>query len=360
MKHIYTLLVVVAAGSQMGSTDCDGNVLRDPGFDLWCGESLCAWKIERGDIQRVPTWHEADAGVALLGGDTAIEQVSPVNSGDASCIRFDLVANIDENAEVDLNVDLEGDGTIEMTERLPTSHWKPLSYNILIDGPFDGVRFELAKHGDGSAVLAQIGATIVHDCDGLTPIRSGPRPNGAHCGAPEDCASGLCIVTPENNLFGFGSICVGCDPKGAACPGGDVCGVGQAGQPILEMPDTCVAAGSKLLGENCIADAECASAICNTGYCSTCSDTAPCPTNQFCGPSWHTAGPSLCDAGNRAGKPGDPCATNDDCGHQICRGTQRRQCSDGRPCNDQSDCPAESGLDPGMCTLVGIQGGSCE
>src|ERR1043166_2886912 len=100
MKHLYTLLVVGAAASHLGSTDC-GQVLRDPGFDLWCGDSLCAWKIERGDVQRVPTWHEADAGVALLGSDTAIEQLAPVNSGDTNCIRFDLVANVDESAEVD-------------------------------------------------------------------------------------------------------------------------------------------------------------------------------------------------------------------------------------------------------------------
>ena len=41
-----SLLFIVLAASQMGATDC-GQVLRDPGFDLWCGEDLCAWKLER-------------------------------------------------------------------------------------------------------------------------------------------------------------------------------------------------------------------------------------------------------------------------------------------------------------------------
>ena len=70
-KHSFLFLLVVA--SQMGATKC-GQVLRDPGFDLWCGDELCAWKVERGDVKRVATWHEADAGVELVGGDVAIEQ----------------------------------------------------------------------------------------------------------------------------------------------------------------------------------------------------------------------------------------------------------------------------------------------
>src|SRR3954453_22127790 len=98
------LMMTLAIASQVGAGECGNGILRDPGFDLWCGDSLCAWKLERGDVKRVATWHEGDAGVELVGEDVAIEQLSPVNSGDDTCIRFDLVANIDDNAEVYLNV----------------------------------------------------------------------------------------------------------------------------------------------------------------------------------------------------------------------------------------------------------------
>src|SRR5262245_53080945 len=110
-------IVVAAALSQLGSTDCGGDAIRDSGFDLWCGESLCAWKVERGGIQRVATWHEGDAGVELLGGDTAIEQLSPFNYQNGTCLQFSLIANVEPNAEVYLNVDVQGDGTNEMAER---------------------------------------------------------------------------------------------------------------------------------------------------------------------------------------------------------------------------------------------------
>src|SRR4249919_3236940 len=178
-KHSFLFLLVVA--SQMGATKC-GQVLRDPGFDLWCGDELCAWKLERGDVKRVATWNDGDAGVELVGGDVAIEQLTPVNSGDGTCIRFDLVANVAENAEVYLNVDVEGDGTLEMHERIPTSHWQPLSYNFAVVAPFDGIRFEITKKGAGEAVLANIGAETAQDqCLDLTPLDPGPRRAGSLC-----------------------------------------------------------------------------------------------------------------------------------------------------------------------------------
>src|SRR5690348_4593109 len=108
-------IVVVAALSQLGASDC-GQAIRDDGFDLWCGEDLCAWKIERGAVKRVPSWNEGDSAVELIGGDAAIEQLSPFNVSDGSCLVFDLVANVEDNAEVSVNVDVQGDGTVELSE----------------------------------------------------------------------------------------------------------------------------------------------------------------------------------------------------------------------------------------------------
>src|SRR5829696_1451557 len=96
---ITSSIVIVAALSQLGSTDC-GHAIRDDGFDLWCGEQLCAWKLERGAVKRVPSWNEGDAAVELVGDDVAIQQLSRVNSNDGTCLRFDLVANVETTAEV--------------------------------------------------------------------------------------------------------------------------------------------------------------------------------------------------------------------------------------------------------------------
>ena len=365
MKNIlYTLVLVAAAGSQLGSTDC-GQVLRDPGFDLWCGDSLCAWKVERGSIRKVPTWNQGDPGVELDGSDVAIEQLTPVTSSDAGCIQFDLIANVDETAEVDLNIDIFGDGSVEHTERLPTARWKQLSYQLPIQGVYGGIRFEIAKHGPGKAVIAQVEATALQDCPGLVPIEPDPAPDGAVCANAAGCRSGTCA-----NDGGFGGVCAGCTAAGPACPAGQVCGLGDPTSPVFEIPQQCVPAGARQLGENCELDAECATGMCEAGACSTCRSAADCAPGETCGPDW-TAGtaawhtPYLCNPDGHQRATGEPCASNADCASGRCNGPARLQCDDGRRCATAADCPFDgpgtsNGLQNGACNDVGVQGGSCQ
>lgn len=363
-------IVALAAFSQMGATTCSGDVIKDPGFDLWCGDSLCAWKVERGAIEQVPTWHEGDSGVQLDGEDTAIEQLASFNGGDGDCIVFDLVANVEDNAEVYLNVDVQGDGTLEMHERIPTSSWKPLSYAIAFKRPFDGVRFELAKKGTGKAVLAQIGATTSSACQGLTQLDPGPRKNGATCGIGTDCESGICKSSPTPaNQWGLGLVCMGCDPNAPVCGGGQTCGIVDPVAPIYAIPVTCEPLHGRELGEQCLTNADCMADICVTrqnevGVCSSCR-SGTCASGGSCRNAWTLdlgdfgmlpIGPNTC----AMGKPGDACAADADCTSAHCDGAVRQQCSDGRTCTTRDDCPVASDLNPGECTTVGVQGGSCE
>ncbi|HTL31851.1 MAG TPA: hypothetical protein VL326_01935 [Kofleriaceae bacterium] len=370
-----SFLFVVVIASQMGATKC-GQVLRDPGFDLWCGEELCAWKTERGQVKRVPTWHEGDAGVYMAGTDVAIEQLTPVNSNDDTCIVFDLVANVDENSEVYFNVDIQGDGKLEMHERIPTSHWKPLSYKIRIKPPYDGIRFELTKNGTGDAVLANIGANTDHDgCNGLTELDPGPIRNGATCNPlePTTCASGICILSSvEVASTGSAHACAGCDPAAPNCGSGEVCGLGDSFSPLFAEPTECLPTGSKEVGERCLTGPECASGGCfrlgaEPGRCSTCYGDGTCTgpaAGLQCSAGWGPmVGPEICGAGSHQVAAGQPCGTDDDCASGHCNGTVRNECDDGRPCISPADCPFGSGdkaLQNGACTTVGIQGGTCQ
>ena len=354
-----SILIAIVAASQLGATDC-GTVLRDSGFDLWCGSQLCAWKVERGSIKEVPTWNEGDHGVELVGSDTAIEQLTPVDSSDGTCIELTMVANVDPGADVELNVDVFGDGSIEHHERLPSAHWKPLTYDLLFQGPYVGIRFELAKTGAGTAQLANIGAKTVQDgCAGLTPIVPAPAQIGAYCDLqnPASCASGICQgVSDPDAWFGFSAACAGCDAM-HACGSGEVCGLYEPTSPVFEASNGCVAPGSKELGERCDLAGECASGMCISGRCSSCDGSA-----CTCGPSW-TGGPTVCNPGSHLGAAGTPCGTDDDCASASCAGTNRMECEDGRPCATAIDCPFGTGsngpLANGACTTVGVQGGSC-
>jgi hypothetical protein len=365
-----TLAGGTLALAQLGATDC-GTVLRDPGFDVWCGDQLCSWKLIRGDVRRVGTWHAEDSGIEFLGTDSAIQQLAPVNSRDGTCIEFTLVANVASDAEMFLHVDIQGDGTIERSERIPTSSWKPLSFHLLVEPPYDGIRFELAKRGAGTAVLAQVGAQLSGGCEGFPPIRIGPRPNGSSCLGADDCASGICATSPFPAPGGsvFGTVCMGCEPAAPACDAGEVCGTGAPLSPVLAVPVQCVPEGSRELAEQCLSDAECAAGTCSAaGLCSSCGSTSDCG-GDFCGPAWQASdddpftpdhvGPDVCRPGQGANVSGEPCGRDADCASGRCQGTERKVCRDGRSCTSPASCPIENGLVPGPCTLVGTQGGTC-
>lgn len=347
-----TLFVIVAAVSQIGATDC-GQVLSDPGFDLWCGAQMCDWKVERGTVSRVATWNQGDPGVELDGTDVAIEQLSPVDSGDGACLEFDLIADVGIDAQVVLNIDVFGDGSVERSETIPSVSWAPQSFKLPIQGVFRGVRFEIAKSGPGRAVLAQIGAKLADGpgCD-FSPIVPAPAPLGAPCG-DNGCASGMCEL---------GS-CVDCTD--GSCPTTQTCGIGEPTSPVRQAPRECVGLGSHVLGEQCMVDAECASNICTDatfyapGNCSACRTDADC-NGETCAGSWDALrAPLVCAPRQHVGGSGAACASNGDCSSGICSGTPRMQCDDGRDCSTDLNCPFD-GLKQTACTTVGIQGGNCE
>lgn len=354
-RFLPSCIVFVAAASQLGASDCDGGITRDPGFDLWCGDALCAWKLERGQVLRVPTWHPADAGVELVDPDTAIEQFTPVDSSDGACLRFDLISDVAEDAQVELGVDIYGDGSIERSFPIPTAPWKPVSYAFAVQPPFTGIRFEIAKHGPGHAVVARMRAFVAKTgCDGVPELTGGLAPLGALCRQGADCASAICAATD----FLAPARCTGCDPKLATCSGGEVCGVAEPGPPERAVPIACVAQGARELGEQCLTAAECATGSCNLGVCSTCTTDAMCGGTTC--QKTYDHGPSLCGAGAHLAARGAPCAGNDDCASGTCSGAVRRQCLDGRACATDANCPVDPNLMPGPCTTVGIQGGSCD
>jgi hypothetical protein len=176
-----SLLAAVAA-SQLGADGCPGQLIDDRGFDLWCGDQLCSWQLDRGEIARVPTWHRGDDGVALLGPDTEISQVAGNGIETIFCIRFTTIARVEETALVTLGIDLDADGTVDHTERIPTSDWAPITFLLPVE-PTTTVRFVLGRTGLGEAVLANVGAqkALLQDCTG-TPIGARATVDGAGVG----------------------------------------------------------------------------------------------------------------------------------------------------------------------------------
>ncbi len=156
--------------TQTGYNECTGDVLHDPGFDIWCGDELCSWDLEKGDVRKVSTWHDGDPGVDLIGDEVAISQLSLYEP--VQCLRFSLVADVSEDASVTLEMDLDDDGTVEYARAIPTSRWAELVYLVEL-GSHDDIRFRLRKTGGGHAVLAQIRAVDNPECGG-EPVTTSP------------------------------------------------------------------------------------------------------------------------------------------------------------------------------------------
>ena len=136
----------------------------------------------------------------------------------------------------------------------------------------------------------------------------------------------------------------------------------------IPRPVECLPPASKEIGERCIQASECASNLCGRGVCSACDPDATntCPSGLACASSYTIpdtswlGGAFVCGAHSGLVASGQPCDDDTDCASAHCNGAVRAQCDDGRACTTAETCPAESGLQPGHCSTVGIQGGSCQ
>ncbi len=376
MRRAARALLCLAAAPLLMGGKCDRSLVTDSGFDLWCGDALCAWKVDSGSVAKVPTWHERDYGVALLGDSAAISQLLPVSSDDVVCITFDLLAEIDGSANVVLALDFDDDGSDEHTEVLPRGDWTPVHYRIVPPTYFQSVRISIRKQGAGRAVLAQIAADSTSDCAGDPPIGRLDRPLGASCETTDQCGGGsLCLPRTSNGeLFPDPTTtrmaCGSCSSD-SDCGTGAGCGLGWSPDFILPYR-ACAPAAAAVVGDRCLVDAECAGGVCCDGVCSTCCDrdAGPmCPTGASCLPraprddgkpvrtDWH------CAPGSGGDVTGVPCLSNDDCMSGRClAGVASAPLSvcgaDGRRCASNADCPRGSSGNP--CIAIGVAGGICQ
>ncbi len=373
-RAVSGLLLVGLYLTQAGHNSCSGDLLHDSGFDLWCGDELCSWQVEKGDVRQATTWHADDLGVELVGDDVVISQLT--DASNTPCVLFDLVADIDPGASVDLEMDLYDDGEIDFTERLPTASWDSLSYLVRMPERFQGIRFRLRKSGGGHAVLAQIRAREELECGGAR-LAQPVSPLGASCWGVDGndslvlendwCASGSCALTrPGVDLSP--AVCSECADD-ADCPGA-VCGVESQVASFLQPYRTCVDAASRGLGELCMEDGECATGVCCAGVCSDCcsDDDRGCDGGGACEPSPSSGAnvaPEQCDPGGGTRASGAACLGDADCAGGRCSGGDPLTVclADGRLCDADSDCPPDGSQEEGefgSCADIGVTRGTCD
>jgi len=357
------LLLVAVYLTQAGNESCSGDLLSDSGFDLWCGDDLCSWQVEKGDVRQAPTWHKGDLGVEMVGDPVVISQLT--DDADTPCVLFDLVADIEPGVSVDLEMDLYDDGVVDFSERLPIASWDSLSYEVRMPERFQGIRFRLKKSGTGKAVLAQIRARREDTCGGAR-LAQPIAPLGAGCWSTGDpaspdgalCDSGVCAAAVA---IPWAVVCSECD-EDADC-GDGVCGIEASVRSFLTPYRTCVAAASRGLGELCAGDGECQTGVCCGGRCADCcaADERACSDGSTCA-TGDAPIPDRC-GGDR--DSGASCLDDGDCATGRCTGDGALEVcqADGRLCDDDPDCPPDGTQDEdefGSCAPIGVLRGICD
>lgn len=151
MKWLTTCALVAA--SSFGAAACETDVVDDTGFQLWCGESLCSWVVEEGEIGKVSTWHEHDYGVALVGSPVLLSQSAQRG---ACAVRIEVTSEIDEAATVSVEIDGDGDGVVDRSVVVPSSDgYTSRAWEVGVDLTHEGTIY-LRKSGEGHAVIARL------------------------------------------------------------------------------------------------------------------------------------------------------------------------------------------------------------
>ena len=364
MNRITMTILLLVSLSTLGGWECGEPLTDDSGFDLWCGDALCAWKVDSGAIKRVPTWHRSDYGAELVGDPVVLSQVSKATSKDVNCFQFDLITDQDDKVDITIEMDFLADGTIEYSHPVASDDWVPARYRITPPTWFDKVRFIIRKQGPGRAVLTQIKVSKGADCTDK-PIDLKDRPNGVKCSAAADCKSGFCAPVQQwRSDIGDAmvSVCSACR-GGTDCTSQDICGV-ETDANYLYLG--CGAPKRRPFAHRCLADAECSTGYCCQGICSQCCAGKGCSANTTCQLlDYNSLGedysaqilPWQCSPLQGQGSAGEVCLSDKDCASGKCAGTgQLKQCFlDGRQCKADTDCPLWN-----ACFPMGIAGGLCQ
>jgi hypothetical protein len=381
-RALLAALVCVLLG---GADSCSPPLNQDPGFDLWCGNRLCAWNLEYGAVQRVPTWHRSDFGASLIGAKVSMWQ-DLNHASTVDCFKITLQADKDEGVDLALSFDFYKDGTVEYSHPLVSDDFRTVVYELRAPTYFDDLRLRIVKTGVGRAILTRVRIDSSSDCVG-PPIDTNGRPIGIVCEKDAQCQSNRCASVLQWSAKGpFGgtheSTCATCKTD-ADCNKGEVCGQLMSETYSGGWYRGCVAPQAKGLADRCAVDAECASGVCCQ---STCSECCPSQSGQAavlcaggatcaqrfpsCGPNkncqaWTNQGPNApldgqlsawqCDPGAGKGQPGDACLRDADCASARCKGSALKQCMlTGERCKEDDDCMAIA------CLEIGVADGSCD
>jgi hypothetical protein len=137
---------------------CETDLIDDPGFQFWCGEELCAWQLEAGAVRKAPSWHEHDYAVELVGAPVVLSQQA--SRGFPSCVRLEVIADVEPRAMVSIEIDYTGDGSVDWQAPIQQEGFRTVAWELREGAaPQRDSVFYVRKASEGRAVIMQLRAS---------------------------------------------------------------------------------------------------------------------------------------------------------------------------------------------------------
>jgi hypothetical protein len=312
----FIVLVLMTLFCGLMAVGCD-DLVADPNFHTWCGDQLCSWKLESGQIRKAPTWHRKDYGVELMDSTdaTRVTALSQETDNSPRCLEFTTIADVTPEAQVFIGLDFNRDGTVDYEQPIAATGFREQKTQVTAPLRYYGIRFVITKKGTGRAVLAQMQVKGVSGCT-AAPFVPKPQPLGLACSLGnngDECSSGIC-----------------CDGLCSEC-----CEASSIGE---KLPDGGTAHNEAAA---CAAGGECKMRV------------------QGVRGFLQYSVPRQCDPGKGKHTAGSECLVGDDCASGVCEGAEWKAATKSTSTTPGADCPVPAAYTDESCNVSFVRGGRC-
>jgi len=153
----FTLLVLLPTFLVTTGSYCESDILEDVAFQFWCGDQPCEWEVEEGEVRQVPSWHEHDYAIELVGAPVVVSQLA--KRGSRSCVRIELIADVEPSAMFFVEIDFDDDGSVDWRSPVNRQGFQSMSWDVRHASSARDWRFILHKAAEGRAVITQLRAS---------------------------------------------------------------------------------------------------------------------------------------------------------------------------------------------------------
>ena len=151
---VVLLFSALSTACAMSKGDLERGMANEE-FTLWCGDRACAWEVDQGRVEPVPTWHRKAYGIGLVEDLTRISQV--VEMEGVTCLLIAILANVEEKATLHWEVDFYNDDieNPEEKKKITTRGWETVYQEVPVPLGCNEARIILRKEGSGQVVIAK-------------------------------------------------------------------------------------------------------------------------------------------------------------------------------------------------------------